>query len=585
MTVFQNNSAQTVKDAADIVEVVGEHVTLQKRGANYLGLCPFHSEKTPSFSVNQTRQFYHCFGCKESGDVLSFMMKINNMTFPDALRDLARRYGVQLEEPNLSPEEQERLKKRQKLHKVNAWATEIFYEYLVSNPAARKAREYLKQRGVSSEIVKRFQLGYSPGRWDFLTAQLAKTNFGENLAVDAGLISRKDSGGYYDRFRDRIMCPIFSLSGQPVGFGGRILGDGQPKYLNTSETPVFDKGRTLFGLYQNKEAIQSAGKCLVVEGNFDLLTLVSQGVEYVAAPLGTALTTHHVKILKRYGNEAIVLFDGDDAGIKAAIRSVPLFLSEQLEAKIVTLPHGEDPDSFIKAAGRDALEKLIVDALPLPEFIFNHFVTIHGLSLEGKGRIIEELQPIMGAIGNRNLQQTLFVSHFSEKLGVSPEEMQGHIRKNISAIRKPEAPAKLEKLPDQHQQLLEFLLVYPDVLPRFIEAGLEDIFTNTQARDIIIHMQYLMEEDSEVSPELLLDSLEGPSKTLASKLLVSTSLYSDETKDDMAREMESWLHRKTLERCKAQVVKQINEAQQQGDESLMMQLLEKKKEMDAMTVA
>lgn len=585
MAIFQNNSAQLVKDAADIVEVVGEHVTLQKRGANYLGLCPFHSEKTPSFSVNPTRQFYHCFGCKESGDVLSFMMKINNMTFPDALRDIARRYGVQLEEPNLSPEEQERLKKRQYLHKVNAWATQIFHEYLVSNPAARKAREYLRQRGVSSEVVKRFQLGYSPGRWDFLTAQLTKTDFDENLAVDAGLIIRKDSGRYYDRFRDRIMCPIFSLSGQPVGFGGRILGDGQPKYLNTSETPVFDKGRTLFGLYQNKEAIQSTGKCLVVEGNFDLLTLVSQGVEYVAAPLGTALTSHHVKILKRYGNEAIVLFDGDDAGIKAAIRAVPLFLSEQLEAKIVTLPRGEDPDSFIRAAGRDALEKLIAEALPLPEFIFNHFVAIHGLSLEGKGRIINELQPIMGAIGNRNLQQTLFVSHFSEKLGVSPDEMQGHIRKNVSAHRKPEAPPKLEKLPDQHQQLLEFLLVYPDVLPRFIAAGLEDIFTNTQARDIIGHMQYLIEEGDEVSPELLLDSIEGPSKSLASQLLLSTSLYSDATKDDMTREMESWLQRKTLERSKAQVIKQISEAQQQGDESLMMQLLEKKKEMDAMTVA
>lgn len=305
----------------------------------------------------------------------------------------------------------------------------------------------------------------------------------------------------------------------------------------------------------------------------------------MAAPLGTALTSHHVKILKRYGNEAIVLFDGDDAGIKAAIRAVPLFLSEQLEAKIVTLPRGEDPDSFIRAAGRDALEKLIAEALPLPEFIFNHFVAIHGLSLEGKGRIINELQPIMGAIGNRNLQQTLFVSHFSEKLGVSPDEMQGHIRKNVSAHRKPEAPPKLEKLPDQHQQLLEFLLVYPDVLPRFIAAGLEDIFTNTQARDIIGHMQYLIEEGDEVSPELLLDSIEGPSKSLASQLLLSTSLYSDATKDDMTREMESWLQRKTLERSKAQVIKQISEAQQQGDESLMMQLLEKKKEMDAMTVA
>lgn len=238
MAIFQNNSAQLVKDAADIVEVVGEHVTLQKRGANYLGLCPFHSEKTPSFSVNPTRQFYHCFGCKESGDVLSFMMKINNMTFPDALRDIARRYGVQLEEPNLSPEEQERLKKRQYLHKVNAWATQIFHEYLVSNPAARKAREYLRQRGVSSEVVKRFQLGYSPGRWDFLTAQLTKTDFDENLAVDAGLIIRKDSGRYYDRFRDRIMCPIFLSAASLLGLGDEFWGMDSPN-ISTLRKPLF----------------------------------------------------------------------------------------------------------------------------------------------------------------------------------------------------------------------------------------------------------------------------------------------------------------------------------------------------------
>ncbi|MBC8318466.1 MAG: DNA primase [Desulfobulbaceae bacterium] len=585
MAVFQNNSAQLVKDAADIVEVIGEHVELQKRGANYLGNCPFHSEKTPSFSVNPTRQFYHCFGCKESGDVLSFMMKLHNMTFPDALQDLARRYGVQLAETTLSPEEQERLKKRQKLFQVNGWAVQQFHAFLLENPAARKAREYLNARGVSAEVIKRFQLGYAPDGWDFLTAKLPGTEFGEDLAGEAGLVVRKDTGGCYDRFRDRIMCPIFSLSGQPVGFGGRILGKGQPKYLNTAETPVFDKSRTLFGFYQTKASIQSAEKCLVVEGNFDLLTLVSKGIDHIAAPLGTALTIHHVKILKRYAKEAIILFDGDEAGLKAAIRSVPLFLSEQLQAKVVTLPRGEDPDSFIRGSGRNALEKLIEKALPLPEFVFDHFVAQHGLSLEGKGRIIQDLQPVIGEIDNRKLQQTLFVSHFSEKLGISPDVMRNHLAKAPSSYKKAsEAPRKIERLSTQHQQLLEFLLVYPDVLPRFIEAGLEDIFTGEQARDIIGHMKYLARDGGEISPELLLDCIEGPHKALVSKLLLSASLYSDETKEDMASEMEGWVRRKMLEKNKAQVVKQINEAQQQGDDSLMMQLLEKKKEMDAMTV-
>jgi DNA primase len=375
------------------------------------------------------------------------------------------------------------------------------------------------------------------------------------------------------------------VSGQPLGFGGRILDKGQPKYLNTSETPVFDKSRTLFGLYQTKSSIQSTEKCLLVEGNFDLLTLANKGLDYVAAPLGTALTRHHVKLLKRYAKEVIILFDGDEAGIKAAIRAVPLFLSEQLEAKVVSLPQGEDPDSFIRGSGRGALEKRIESALSLPEFVFDHFVGLHGLSLEGKGRIIQDLRPIIAEISNRSLQQTLFVSHFSERLGVSPDVMGKHLaRVSSSPKRAQEKPRKMEPLPSQHQQLLEFLLANPDMLPRFLEAGLEEIFTSEQARDIIGHMKYLSGEDGEMNPELLLDSMQGPHKDLVSKLLLSASSYSEETKEEMGGEMESWLRRKMLEKNKAQVVRQITQAQQQGDESLMMQLLEKKKEMDAQTV-
>jgi DNA primase len=512
------------------------------------------------------------------------MMKLHQKTFPDVLRDLAQRYGVQLTEMTLSPEEQERLKKRETLYQANIWATNVFHDFLMKSPAASKAREYLRARGVSVEVVKRFKLGYAPDRWDFLSSQLKNTAFDEDLSIQAGLVVSKDRGRVYDRFRDRIICPIFSLSGQPVGFGGRILGKGQPKYLNTSETPVFDKSRTLFGLYQNKESIQSSKKCLVVEGNFDLLTLVSQGLDYVAAPLGTALTSHHVKILKRYTSEALILFDGDEAGIKAAIRAVPLFLSEQLEAKVVTLPEGEDPDSFIRSAGRNSLENLINGALSLPEFVFNHFVSLHGLSLEGKGKIIRELQPIIRAIGNRNLQQTLFVAHFSKKLGVNPDAMSGHFSKPISGRKDEVKSATVQNLPAQHRQLLEFLLVYPDVLPRFVEAGLEEISMSDLARDIIGHIAYFAEVGVDMTPERLLDSIEGPHKSLVSEFLLAASQYSEEAKEAMTSEMESWLRRKALEKSKAQVVRQINQAQQQGDDLLMMQLLEKKKEMDAITV-
>ncbi|TFG36269.1 MAG: DNA primase, partial [Desulfobacterales bacterium] len=314
MAALQENSARRVKDAVDIIEVIGEHVHLQKAGVRYKGLCPFHSEKTPSFTVNRERQFYHCFGCNESGDVLSFMMKYHNLTFPDAVARLAERYGVELEESKLSPEELRKIREREGLYAVNRVAATIFHKYLLENPAAGRARQYLEQRGMSREMISRFQLGYAPDRWDFLAQALAEADEAEQVAVAAGLLVQKEPAGrVYDRFRDRVLFPIFSLNGQIAGFGGRILGDGQPKYLNSPESAVFNKSQTLFGLYQNKSAIREAGRCLIVEGNFDLLSLVAHGLHYVAAPLGTALTAQHVKILKRYAEEAVVVFDGDQA--------------------------------------------------------------------------------------------------------------------------------------------------------------------------------------------------------------------------------------------------------------------------------
>lgn len=585
MAVFHDNSARLVKDAADIIEVIGEHVQLQRAGVRYKGLCPFHSEKTPSFTVSRERQLYHCFGCNESGDVLAFMMKYHNMTFPDAVAALARRYGVTLEESELSPDERRKKEERDLLYQANGIAAGIFHRFLAEDPGAFKARQYLEKRGIGEEIINRFQLGYAPERWDFLVHGLSDARVAEKEAVAAGLLVKKDDGGVYDRFRDRVIFPIFSANGQIAGFGGRILGDGQPKYLNSPETAVFNKSSTLFGLYQTKAAIRQARKCLVVEGNFDLLSLVARGLEYVVAPLGTALTAQHVKILKRYTSEAIVLFDGDQAGVKAAMRSVPLFLAEQLDARVVVLPADQDPDSFVNKFGKEQLEQKIKQAKELPEFLFGRLVEEHGLSLAGKGRILRELQPVIASIGNRPLQKNLFVAHFSDKLGLPPEAMLDSAAFPPAGQRSVPAPpaAKPLQLSRNYRRVLEFLLVYPDTLPDFLQAGLEEFAENeNEAGEIILAAlkSLALQHEKKPGTEELLENLPQRERSFVAQILIDAPAFDDGIKEAMLAEMTAWLRRQVWQLRKAILVKSIHEAQLHGNDDLLMELLEKKKEMD-----
>jgi len=584
MAALQENSARRVKDAVDIIEVIGEHVQLQKAGVRYKGLCPFHSEKTPSFTVNRERQFYHCFGCNESGDVLSFMMKYHNLTFPDAVARLAERYGVELEEAKLSPEELRKSREREELFAANRAAAAIFHQFLLEKPAAAKARQYLEQRGMSREMISRFQLGYAPDRWDFLAQALADAGEAEQVAVAAGLLVQKEKGGVYDRFRDRVIFPIFSLNGQVAGFGGRILGDGQPKYLNSPESAVFNKSQTLFGLYHNKSAIREAGRCLIVEGNFDLLSLVAHGVHYVAAPLGTALTAQHVKILKRYAEEAVVIFDGDQAGLKAAMRAVPLFLTEQLDARIVVLPEEHDPDTFVTAFGKEALEEKVAQAMELSEFVFSRLVKEHGLSLAGKGKIVRELQPLIAAIGNRTLQKNLFVSHFSDKLGLKAEDLlgrgEGMHPAGVSLPAKPRRQAL--KLSRKFEQLLEFLLIYPEALPHFLEAGLDELadIENDSARVILDQLKEFDLHGQGDGAEVLLENLQGEEKVLVARLLIESPAYAEDMKALLIDELTAWVRKQAWQNRKSRLLRRISQAQLEGDDVLLMELLEKKKEMD-----
>ena len=577
------DTVQLIKDAADIAEIIGEHVSLKRAGTNLKGLCPFHSEKTPSFTVNPDRKTYHCFGCGEGGDVFSFMMNFHRLSFAEALKELARKYQIALPEKPLNPHELEKAQKREALQNANEKAAELFHQLLLSDPGAQKAREYLGKRGIPEEITKEFRLGFAPDSWNFLTAALPKQKIATETAKDAGLIVAKDNGGFYDRFRNRVMFPIIGLTGRVVAFGGRILGEGQPKYMNSPESPIFDKSRTLFGLYQNREHIRLAKNCLVVEGNFDLLSLVVHGVRNVVATLGTALTQAHIRSLKGYTDEVILLFDGDQAGLKAAMRSVPLFLSEQVSARIAVLPETHDPDTFVREFGRDGLHKHLEAAMPLPEFVFDKLVAQYGSSVAGKTKIVAELQELIKAIGDQHLQRTLFVSHFAKKLGLTPQQLlEGVITSppaNTRAARPTASQGKgVAQLPMKQRQLLEFLVAYPEYLPAFLEAGLEEIIVNQFGLAIL----HLLKTQPNLSggPEQFLELATGPERSFISRLLISTPSHSEEMQEQMAQGMLSWLSTARLKTKQEQLTQQGREAQHTQNAQLEMELMTQKIQMN-----
>ncbi|MFW8600108.1 DNA primase [Desulfobacterota bacterium M19] len=581
---YDEDIIQTVKNAADIVEIVGETVNLKKNGTNYKGLCPFHSEKTPSFNVNPTRNFFHCFGCGEGGDTLKFVMLSQNLNFVEALKYLAGRYHISLPERDLSPRELEKAKRKNILYDINQQAAAVYHQFLLNDPRALKARKYLTSRGIGDDIIREFELGYAPPGWSFIHRALP--GLSEADLLEAGLLAAKEKGRPYDRFCDRLLSPIFNHNGRHLAFSGRILGAGEPKYLNSKDSLIFNKSNVLLGLFQNKKAIRAAKRCLLVEGNFDILALASHGIRYAAAPMGTALTAVHVRALKGYAEEVIILFDGDAAGIKAAGRAVPIFLSQRLTARVVVLPPEHDPDSFVRKFGAPALEKELDKAVSLPEFIFNDLEKRHGLSLEGKGRIIEELQPIIRAIADDTLQQTLFIAHFSKKLGLQPQQLAGRFTalrpSSLPPVKTPPAGEALSapfKLSRVEEQLLSFLIIYPNYLNSFLTAGLKESVSSPGGRQIIEAMAGFVKSGAAAEPERLLDFVESPARSFISSKLINAPVLGDEEVRIEAEEKINWLMENKLRLEMYGLTERINEAIKNNDNDCLMKLLAAKDEM------
>jgi len=395
--MIPQETIEEIRHKASIVGLISEYLNLKKRGNNHIGLCPFHSEKTPSFTASDEKQIFYCFGCHATGNIFTFLMKHDNLSFVEAVKAVAEKVGVKIREDKRSPLKPNR---QEAIYKANTLAADYFHRQLLGRKGV-KARDYLKNRGVDDAIAEEFKLGYASQSWDGLIDFLSKADLPLEVAFTAGLVMKKEHGGYYDRFRDRIICPILDIKGRAIAFGGRTMSNGVPKYLNSPESPIFRKGEILYGMYNARQAISQKSYVIAVEGYFDLMTLQRYGFKNSVATMGTAITPSHIKGLRGHAKEVYMLFDGDEAGKKAVTRVLPLFLDEAYPVKVVFMPNGMDPDDFLNREGPEALDILIKKAEPLMDYFLKSLKETSDLSVvEGKMVYLDTVIPYLSKIKN-----------------------------------------------------------------------------------------------------------------------------------------------------------------------------------------
>ena len=465
---------QEVLLRADIADVVGDYVLLKKTGENYKGLCPFHNEKTPSFTVSPAKGFFYCFGCQATGNVAGFLMQQASLTFPEAIQMLASRYGVHIPETRMA----QKPDKHKALYDLLRAATTFFHDGLRRDPAAEAGRVFCRQRQISSELAARFELGYAPQAWEALRQAMLQQGFAEEVLIQGGLvIARESQRRAYDRFRHRIVFPIHDRSGRPVAFGARVLdesSDGNmPKYLNSPETPIFHKGQTLYGLHLARQAIRQHEQVVIVEGYTDVLACHRQGVTHVVGTLGTALTDRHVGQLRGAVKEAVLVFDSDDAGGKAAERSIELFLNAGVRIRIATLPAAEDPDSFLRNHTGEEFLACVKNAITFPAYLVARAQRAFDLQTPAsRGDFVERIAPLLRKVDNE-VERWGHLVFLAEKLGVPPQNLERQLFTRASRSHSPapqrqvaplpSRPAK-KRFPPEEYDLVHLLYHRPELL-------------------------------------------------------------------------------------------------------------------------
>ncbi|MFW6147010.1 MAG: DNA primase [Thermodesulfobacteriota bacterium] len=573
-----SEAKEEVRKAADIVEVVGQYVELKKAGQNYVGLCPFHSERSPSFTVNQNKQIFHCFGCGRGGDVFTFWMEYHNLSFPQSLEDLAERYHVALPQRRDPAGEQKRAKIKQELFTINKLACTYFHQVLLNSAKGKPGRDYLSKRGISDKVISKFKLGYAVNRWDGLTEYMRAKDYSLGGAARAGLIVGKADGTYYDRFRNRVMFPIFDLNDHIIGFGGRILDDSLPKYINTPETPIYHKGAWLYGLDSAYKDIREQGRAILVEGYMDVVALRQYGISNVVATLGTALTGDQIRRLKGYTKELIVLFDPDDAGRMAALKSFPLFLHEGVTARVLVLPQGQDPDTYIRTRGPDAFMTLLEKAVPIFDFYITQALDRTDGGVDGKLKALHEVLPIFLEL-DEGATRFLYVKQFSERIGIDEVIVWEEVRRRIKGremnsqssrkiLRKAQDPKKY----GSDIQFLNLLLHYPETIDRFRGQQWELLVSDPDITAIITALMEHVTGDDDVAN--LEEFLKGdqPKQQLRTAML-SQPFYAEEMVESAVAEFQKKI-------AKSRISQSMSRAKAEGNIQMLNRLIKAKQDLE-----
>ena len=578
---------QDLLNRVDIVDVIEGHLPLKKAGANYIACCPFHGEKTPSFTVSPTKQFYHCFGCGAHGTAVSFMMEYVGVDFIEAINDLASRVGIQVPAPEKKEYDgtsgfrvggENKESSSQNMFEAMSTITKFYKDQL---KCSERGISYLKKRGLTGETAARFGIGYSPAGWQNLAEIFP--DYESPILVKIGMVKENEEKKRYDRFRDRIMFPILNLKGKVVGFGGRVITKDEPKYLNSPETPLFEKGQELYNLFAARRAIRDAKKVLVVEGYMDVVVLSQYGIEYAVATLGTATTPRHVQKLLRQTDDIVFCFDGDDAGRKAAWRALENSLAQFVDGKnigFLFLPDGEDPDSYVQKFGKDSFEGLIDQALPLSFFLFQRLS--EGMNLqtsEGCTKLVKNSKPLLAQI-TAPILSLMLIKRLAELSGINQEELE-----NLLQIKRVSSPSRRGRISRPSPMspcrwLIQILLHDPDYSSKLDRDLLSEYVENSDEMAVLLSLIKFIDAHPIIGENTAIPSAityfhNSPHRELLEKAQSATLSWDNEI--DLEAEFNGALARLQEMKCKQRMTKLQNK-------SLSILTSDEKKELQRLAV-
>jgi DNA primase len=601
-----------IRERLDMVALVGEYVPLVKRGSNHVGLCPFHAEKSPSFNVSAQNKFFHCFGCKESGDGLSFLMRLEGLSFPQAVRLLAERLGVEIPDGDRAEDAAERRARaqRERLLAINEEACRFYEAQLQAHPSARIAHQELEQRGIRAETATRFRLGFAQHAWDALSLHLSRKGLSLSDAEAVGLVARRRSGdGHYDRFRGRLMFPVRELGGSVIAFSGRILpevdtpgagpqgarrdsGMVEPKYVNSPDGPLYNKGHVLYGLHEGRVDVRRSGWALVCEGNFDLLALNQAGFGNAMAPMGTAFTAAQGKLLARFAQRVTLLFDGDSAGRKAVRAAFPLLQQHGLRSLVAELPKGEDPDSFLRKRGAEELGRLIANARGIVEYLIDAAAEQAGPSASERAAAIEELAPMLRTVVSP-VEMELFLERVAQRFAlpntaaVRRELQRGGAREQALRSTRPESNSELAqaaahvRLPRLQTDLLGILLDRPALFATDHASQLEALLTSPELRQVFQAAGAAFRATGAVDAPSLLSTLSdnGALSWLKERLALQLYLERSDAEETLMKGLRA-LAKQELDAKRRRLMQEFAEAKRSGDSERANELMKQQLSVD-----